>query len=124
MAERARHSAEIVRAEAFRNVSIVERLLVDRLQNLIPQGGDLPIIAGNSRGIRLAVDVVLYFCPIGIGIGDALVIFARNAFRYRGIDADLGTGRNHAVTLRQTGIERLGARRSEERRVGKAWRGA
>src|SRR5262249_42393148 len=117
MAERARHGAEIVLAEALRNVGIVERLLVDGLQNLVRQGGDLPIIAGNSRGIRRAVDVVLYFCPIGIGIGDALVIFARNALRYRGIDADLGAGRNHAVTLGQAGVERLGTRVAHDHHV-------
>src|SRR5262249_12702682 len=84
MTERPRHGAKVIRAEALGNVGIVERLLVDGLQNLIRQGGDPPIIAGNSRGIRLAVNVILYLRAIGVGIGDALVIFARNAFRYRG----------------------------------------
>src|SRR6266436_9761709 len=80
MAERARHGAEVIGAKALRNVGIVERLLGDRLQNFFRQGGDLRLVGGTSRRIRLAVDVVLYLRAIGIGIGDALVIFARNAF--------------------------------------------
>src|SRR5499427_7990322 len=110
MAERARDRAEVIRGEALRDVGVVERLLANRLQYLVGQRGNLDVIAGEARLIRLAVDVVGDLGAVGIGIGDALVVFARDAFRNGGIDADLGARRHHAITLGQAGIERLGAR--------------
>src|SRR5215470_5358841 len=110
MAERARDRAEVIRGEALRDVGVVERLLANRLQYLVGQRGNLDVIAGEARLIRLAVDVVGDLGAVGIGISDTLVIFARDPFRDGGIDADLGPRRHHAVTLRQAGVERLGAR--------------
>src|SRR6516225_593181 len=110
MAERARDRAEVIRGEALGDVGVIERLLADRYQYLVGQGGDLDVVATDARLVRLAVDVVGDLGAIGIGISDALVIFARNPFGDGGIDADLGARRHHAITLRQAGIERLGAR--------------
>src|SRR5262249_56576106 len=108
--EGAGHGGEVRRGEGWGGVGVVGRLFADRVQYFVRQGGDLDVVAGEARLIRLAVDVVDDLGPIGIGIGDALVIFARDAFGDGGIDADLGAGRHHAVALRQAGVERLGAR--------------
>src|SRR4029453_4955299 len=111
MAERARDRAEIIRGEALGDVGVIERLLADRSQYLVGQRGDLDVVAGDARLVRLAVGVVGDLGAIGIGVGDALVIFARDTFGDGGIDADLGACRYHAVTLRQAGVERLWGRR-------------
>src|SRR5262245_19890013 len=110
MAERARDRAEVIRREALGDVGVVKRLLADRPQYLVGQGGDLYVVATDARLVRLAVDVVGDLGAIGIGVGDALVIFARDPFGDGGIDADLGACRHYAITLRQAGVERLGAR--------------
>src|SRR5262249_25925196 len=117
MAERARDRAEVIRGEALRDVGVIERLLADRPQYLVGQRGDLEVGAGAARLVRLAVGVIGDLGAIGIGVGDALVIFARDTFGDGGIDAVLGARRYHAVTLRQAGVERLGARIADHHHV-------
>ena len=78
------------------------------------------LVAGFARRVRLAVDVIVDLGAVGIGIGDALVMFARDALRDGGVDADLGAGRHHAVALRQARIERLGARVGDDHHVAVA----
>src|SRR5262249_49618522 len=117
MAERARDRTEVIRREALGDVGVIERLLADRPQYFIRQGRDLDVVTGDARLVRLAVDVVGDLGPIGIGVGDALVIFARDTFGDGGIDADFGAGRHHAVALRQAGVERLGARIADHHHV-------
>src|SRR5262245_65671160 len=117
MAERARDRAEIIRGEALGDVGVIERLLADRPQYFVRQSSDLDVVAGDARLVRLTVGVVGDLGAIGIGVGDALVIFARDTFGGGGIDADLGACRYHAVTLRQAAVARRGARIADHTRV-------
>src|SRR5690349_12336080 len=53
VAERARDGAEVVVREALRHVGVVERLLVDGLQDLLRQRFDGLRIAGLARDVGL-----------------------------------------------------------------------
>src|SRR5271166_2594288 len=59
VAERARDRAEVECGEAFRDVGVISGLPRDRVEDLLRQGGNLDIIAGLARLVRLAGDIVL-----------------------------------------------------------------
>src|SRR5262249_3382531 len=59
LAERARDGAEVVGRKPLRDVGVVERLLLDRLRDLLRQRLHLVRIAGLTGLVGLAVDVVV-----------------------------------------------------------------
>src|SRR5581483_4963260 len=112
--------AEIVGRKFFRHVGVVERLPGDGVENFCRHVLDHALVASLTCRIALAVDVVVDLGALGVGVGDALVIFARDVFRNGGVDADLGAGRHHAKTLRQAGVERLCPRVGDDHHVAVA----
>src|SRR5881397_544081 len=86
MADRARHGAEIKSREPFRNIGVIERLLADRVEDLFRERRHLDIVPGLPWLIGLAIDVIVELGAVGVGICDALVIFAWNSLRNGGVD--------------------------------------
>src|ERR1043166_9728674 len=83
MPERARDSLEVVRGKPLGDVGVVERLGRDRVENLLRQRGDLVLAAAFPGLVRFAREKLVDPRAIRIGIGDALVTFARHAFGAR-----------------------------------------
>ena len=98
---------EIVFGESLSNIGVVQRRLVDRDRDLIGERGDHRLVAWFGRRILFAVNVIVDLGRLGISVGDALIVFARDVFGNGGIDADLGAGRHDPIALRQARIERL-----------------
>src|SRR5262249_21044327 len=73
------HGAEVIGREAFCYVGVIERRGLDRSENLCGERHDLAIISGLSGLVRLAVHIIVDLRLLGIRIGDAFIMLARNA---------------------------------------------
>ena len=87
--ERARWSGNR-RRRMLGDVGVVARRGIDECQDFLGERRDLCVIAALARLVGLALDVVVDLGGRGIRVSDALVALARDAFRDRGVDADLG----------------------------------
>src|SRR5580692_6118560 len=109
-ADRAGDGVEFVAGKTFRDVGEVERRLLKHSSNLFSELADGLGRRFFGLAVGLAAEIVRYLGRVGVSVGDALVAFFRDAFRDRGVDADLGGGRNDAMRRRrQRWIERLAA---------------
>ena len=100
-ADRTGHRVELVAGKTLRDIGEVERRLLKHSGNLF---GELTDGLGRSFfgfAVGLAAEIIRYLGRVGVSVGDALVAFFRDAFRDRGIDADLGGGRNDAMRRRR-----------------------
>src|ERR1700691_4243105 len=71
--------------------------------------------------VGLAAEIIGYLRGVGVSVGDAFEAFLWNAFRDRGVDADLGGCRHDAVgRRRQRWIERFAASVADDQNVAVA----